>query len=224
MQIDVRDVPVFVINLDSHKDKFNRTLSILKKANFRYVERIPAISNPLDGQLGLIHTHIEYVTRIDTPFILLEDDVAINSQNFQISIPDESDCCYLGNSAWGFWDGKSKPRVSYQTVGNYPNVLRVQNMLSAHAILFTKSRYLRHVGIELSKDWSSGKSCFARVDQAYATLQREYNVYALNSPLFYQKRHQDSMTDNEKYTNQKLTDYSFRAMPLKQLLIRLAPK
>jgi hypothetical protein len=223
VNLDIRNIPVYFINLSAHITKRQSLENELVCSGFSKFERVPAVQNQRNGQLGLIATHIEAIAKISTPFILLEDDVSICSQKFHLTFPREADAIYLGNSAWGLWKEKSRTKVIYEST-EFPNLMLIRNMLSAHAILFLNQTFLKAAVKLLIEDRSAIERKFSRVDQAYAQVQSSFNVYSLNEPLFYQKHYPDSMTNNEKYTNAALNQYHFPGSNFVQFLSKFVNK
>ena len=87
----------------------------------------------------------------------------------------------------------SGPFVQYEDLGS--GLLRIYNMLSAHAILYLNQEY-----ISLCSKISEQASDIAdHQDIGFAEIQRYYNVYAFDDPLFYQT--------SSNGTNQPLTSY-----------------
>jgi hypothetical protein len=218
---DVRKIQTYYINLDSHVDKKIRIEEILTHAGFENFSRLQAVENKVDGQIGLINTHVSLLSSLKVPFLLLEDDVDILNRDFELSIPKECDVLYLGNSVWGDFDGKARIGVKFEKVANDSRVLRIKNMLSTHAMLFLSQDYVDFCASELSKEIDAGRPTILRIDQFYARTQHKWGIFALNRPIFYQKNHSKSMTRNEKWTSHKLTNYKFRLQTLCVLILAL---
>jgi hypothetical protein len=45
------------------------------------------------------------------------------------------------------------------------------------------------------------------MDVPFATIQRYFNIYTFDKPLFIQKDYESKMSSAPKYTNKKLTQY-----------------
>ena len=77
-------------------------------------------------------------------------------------------------------------------------------MLSSHAILYLTNDY-----VEMCK--RTTKYCAETypmpMDVPFAMLQRFFNVYAFNNPMFIQKDYEGKMSAAPKYTNGKITSY-----------------
>lgn len=88
----------------------------------------------------------------------------------------------------------SGPCVKYEEVDI--NLLKLYNMLSAHAILFMSERYVdicKNICLHFCKTQEHH-------DIGYAEVQRYFNVYALDNPMFYQT--------SSNGTNNNLSSYS----------------
>ena len=60
----------------------------------------------------------------------------------EIEIPDETDALYLGISSWGRMNGHSGPCVQWEYAHQRTDLVRVWNMLAAHAILYLNPDYV----------------------------------------------------------------------------------
>ena len=127
------------------------------------------------------------------PFIVFEDDCVIKNFQPEIEIPDDADAVYLGVSSWGRMNSHSGPFVQYQEVED--GLLRVYNMLGAHAILYLNSDYISLC----SKISEQAFHIADHQDIGFAEIQRYFNVYAFDDPMFYQT--------SSNGTNQPLTSY-----------------
>ena len=74
----------------------------------------------------------------------------------------------------------SGPFVQYEKVDE--NIVRVYNMLGAHAILYLNQEYASMC----SRIAQNGYDIADHQDIGFAEIQRYFNVYAFNDPLFYQ--------------------------------------
>ena len=77
-------------------------------------------------------------------------------------------------------------------------------MLSSHAILYLNDEYVKMCQ-------RTTKYCAEinpiPMDVPFAMIQRFFNIYAMNEPLFIQKDYPGKMTAAPAYTNKKLTEY-----------------
>ena len=143
---------------------------------------------PYSGVLSMISIMQKRLQGEFKPFILLEDDCSPTEWfRYKIPIPYDTDALYLGLSKYGLHPQLNHgiPQTECKAVEGYPELVRLLNMLSNHAILF------------MSKRWTENcLECFQKVVKC-AKNPREYdieqcrtmshfNVYGLRQPLFYQ--------------------------------------
>jgi hypothetical protein len=203
MIIDLREIPVVWINLDSAKKNAELMEERFKKFGFKNTHRKPGliIPPPPNTDQSIAHfrgcgqSHIEILedTKYFTPLLVLEDDIEF-SENFNpiIDVPEESDGVYLG---------VSHGNVYYQTAKYDENYLRINGILAAHAILYVSPKYreaMCEIGkyclYELNKPWDLGT----------AAIQREYKVFTPNSPLIYQANDRESSNKWQHLTDKPL--------------------
>ncbi len=192
MQIDLRELPLFYINLEHHKEKNENIKLILTKAGFKNIQRIPGILDVDNSVAGCSKAHHKALSTLKAPFILLEDDCSLCEENFQpiIKLPDDADALYLGISSWGRMNGHNGQYVQYDKFEKHSNLLRIYNMLGAHSIVYLTDFYREmcakiayHAGYVIQDGWiprGGGQ------DIGFAEIQRFFNVYSLNNPMFYQ--------------------------------------
>jgi hypothetical protein len=200
--INIKNIPIFYINLDSQTKNKNKIEKLLKKHGFTNFERFSAVKHE-SKNIGCNLSHkklLEYITKENIyPSLILEDDVAIKNFRENISVPIYADCVYVGISSFGYapeTDHKKEWSLQILKVSDVnKDYHRTHNMLSSHAM------------IRLSKDYDL--ACIRQMqkvvdqpikyhtnDVAVAMIHDKYNVYVLNEPLFYQD---DPKT--KKYTN-----------------------
>ena len=182
MNLDLREIPFYYINLDDAVERKERTESQLKELGIKRIIRVPAIRHSY-GAAGTPRSMLRAleIAHNGKPFVLMEDDVAVKRWEPVIDIPDESDAFYLGISGWGRMNSHSGPFVQWERVSD--EVLRVYNMLSGHAIMYISDAY-----IDLAKriSYHAGYNIEDHVDIGFAEVQRWHNVYAFDDPYFYQ--------------------------------------
>ena len=132
---------------------------------------------------------------VEPPFIVFEDDCRVKYFYPILEVPEYADAIYLGISSWGRMNSHSGPCVQYDIEEQYPGLLRVYNMLGAHAILYLSEEYVNICSrvshyFYLTSDHQ---------DIGFAEVQKYYNVYAFDNPLFYQT--------SSNGTDQKLSSY-----------------
>lgn len=194
MKLKLTDVPVVYINLDEQTERRESIEKSLNELGFKTIIRVSAFKDSI-GKRGCAYSHAIALEEIDPPFILLEDDCVPLDFVDEVDIPDDSDAVYLGISSWGRMNSHSGPCVQYDDVEGYSDLLKIYNMLGAHAILYINPDY-----IDLCKRIAyHGYLISDHHDIGFADVQKYYDVYAFNSPMFYQT--------SSNGTNDKLTNY-----------------
>jgi hypothetical protein len=182
MYIKLLDIPVYYINLDDQEEKRKQSETLLKQMGFRYVERFSAIKHDTGRIIGCARSHHEILKNLKPPFIIIEDDCALNRDIInQIEIPDNADALYLGISHWGRYLNHSGPYVHVTKINN--EIVRVHNMLATHAILYLTQSY---VDICKRIAYHYGYEVEGHLDIGFAEVHKYYNVYSLDTPLFRQ--------------------------------------
>jgi hypothetical protein len=180
MNLDLRKIPAVYINLDRDIEKNQRMQSMLSELGFETVIRVEAYSFSDRHLAGCSLSHHVALNEIDPPFIVFEDDCVVKNFNPEIEIPDDADAVYLGISSWGRMNSHSGPFVQYEALEN--GLVRVYNMLGAHAILYLSSEYTSLCS-KIAKNFYDISD---HQDIGFAEVQRYYNVYAFDDPVFYQ--------------------------------------
>ena len=191
--LDLRKIPAIYINLQRDTEKNEYMHDMLTQLGFENIIRVEASEFPDRHLAGCSLSHFRSLNEVDVPFIIFEDDCRVKNFTPIIEIPDNADAVYLGISSWGRMNSHSGPFVQYEKVDD--NLLKVYNMLGAHAILYLSKEYA-----SLCSKISIHYSHIAdHQDIGFAEVQRYYNVYTFNDPLFYQT--------SSNGTDQKLTTY-----------------
>lgn len=182
MRLNLRDIPVYYINLDEDDEKRKMTETMLKSNGFKYVERLPAIKHEAGRIIGCARSHYEILRKQKPPFIILEDDCTLNREFLnEIEIPDDADALYLGISHWGRYLNHSGPYVHTTKVNE--EIVRIYNMLATHAILYLSNSY---VDICKRISYHCGYEIENHLDIGFAEVHKFYNIYCLDEPLFRQ--------------------------------------
>lgn len=193
MNLDLRKIPTIYINLEKDKEKNQNISRLLIDLGFENVIRLDAFSFPEKPLSGCAFSWYNALQVVEPPFLILEDDCVVKSFTPEIEIPNNSDAVYLGISSWGRMNSHSGPFVQYDKVSD--SLLRIYNMLSTHAILYLSSEYTS-VCTKVAKHWADLGD---HLDIGFAEIQRYYNVYAFDDPMFYQT--------SSNGTDQKLSSY-----------------
>jgi hypothetical protein len=105
--------------------------------------------------------------------LLLEDDVATEADaNWTFAVPADADAVWVGISRYG------KPIV--QPIN--PSLSRIERMFSTHAVLYLSKSYKEHA-MHCAEQCNS---CWLPFDIGLSFYQKDFNVYALNQPAFFQ--------------------------------------
>ena len=194
MQIDLKNIPVFYINMDRHKDRNADMIQLGKELKLNNYSRVQGADMPKQPMAGCATSHLNIFKDMKTPTVILEDDCVISNKKTIIDIPDDTDAIYLGLSNWGFLNSSSEPKnFTHKLHKEYNDIYKIDGMLATHAILYISPEY-----IEMAKkvaEWHANNN--KHIDQGLALIQKYFNVYALGNPLFYQH-------SNTKATNIKL--------------------
>ena len=205
MIIDLREIPVVWINLDSATKNAEVMQERLNKHGFQKTYRksariIPAPEGTIPSNahyVGCAQSHIDILHDIQypTPLLILEDDAEFSEAfNPIINIPDDSDGIYLGVSTGN---------RGYQTKKYNDEYMRIAGILATHAILYITPQYrleMMHAAIhcieDLKQPWDIGA----------ASVQFYKKVYTPNKPYFYQADNRDSANKWQGFTDQCLED------------------
>ena len=183
MKINLTDIPVYYVNLEGETEKQQRTETMLKELGFKEVHRFNAIRHPAGRKVGCAQSHHAILSSgIKPPFIILEDDCALNSKfKKEVEIPDGADSLYLGISHWGRYLGHSGPYVHTSKVNN--EIVRVHNMLATHAIAYLSQEY---VDICTRVAYHQAYEIEDHLDIGFAEIHKFYKVYCFDEPIFRQ--------------------------------------
>ena len=180
MNLDLREIPAIYINLDKDVERNDSIHSVLKDCGFKNIIRISGEYTPDRPLAGCSLSHYNALEEVDPPFIVFEDDCKIKNFRADIDIPDDSDAIYLGISSWGRMNSHSGPCVQSENIGF--GMVRIYNMLSAHSVLYLDEEYTSLCRRISYQSYETAQ----HQDIGFAEIQRYYNVYAFNDPLFYQ--------------------------------------
>ena len=113
-------------------------------------------------------------TYMDTPILLLDDDIVFTNESTDIVIPNGIDAIYIGLSS------QSTSNVHSMFERYSDAYMRVLNMLASHAILYYSRGYKKAVVDILEKNITRA------LDVMATHIQSKYQILALKIPLFYQ--------------------------------------
>lgn len=187
MKIDLRDVTVRWVNVDSDTEKNKMMEELCERVGFRNASRFSAVTG-IDPHEGVVpgeehyrncaESHFKIYEETDSfPLLILEDDVETESV-FTCdleNVPDDADAIYLGTS---HGDGN----YLATDVGN--GWMKVERVFATHSILYLNKKICKEV-IDIGRHWIYNLNRPFDVGFAY-DVQPKYNVYAPYIPFFYQ--------------------------------------
>ena len=198
---DITKFPVYYIGA---LDKNHSALEImLRRAGFKNIKKSPGVPDRHKAS-GVAKAHMAALelalSECKGSFIILEDDVQIESPQKEITVPEGADAVYLGLSTWGLKNGKGQVGIAGEKMNG--GIYRMYNMLAAHAILYVNHDYARFIlkSIPIFLKMKTNQ------DKMRAETMKYWNVYASKTPVFYQSGRY------ERYTRFTLTEQ--RLVPL----------
>ena len=198
IRFNLSSIPVYYINLASAPEKAEATERVLKTAGFTNITRFEGIHSDIRA-VGCASSHnalLKQLSEEKTPFLVVEDDIEILQPISHIEVPANADALYLGISKYGLYRSFGERRISAEKVS--PDMYQIYNMLGAHAVIYFNSDYVK---------WLERTSRFLAYtkqdnqDKGRAETMKYFNVYALNTPLFYQ------LGENEQHTKFSIDDH-----------------
>jgi hypothetical protein len=143
------------------------------------------------GVMGMIEILKKRLSEPFKPFLLLEDDCSRTKWfRYTLPVPDDTDAIYVGLSIYGIhpFVPQGYPNlVSWTQVSNEPELVKLQNMLSTHAIIFISQRWTE-MCLECFEKTLAGVPESGNYDYDILLCRKLpiFNAYALRKPLFYQ--------------------------------------
>lgn len=197
--INITKIPAIYINLEKHKEKNDNMYNLLSSIGFETIERLEGVLDTENPVAGCSKAHHKALSSFKAPFVLFEDDCVLFEKNIvtEIEIPDNADALYLGVSSWGRMNGHNGFYLQYDEFNEQSNLLRIYNMLGGHSIIYLTEDY-RKMCEKVS--YHAGYVINDYQDVGFAEIQKFFNVYSLNSPMFYQ-------TSNSLGTKNNITSY-----------------
>ena len=183
LEIDIREIPVFWINLDADVVRREAMLAFFDENKFENVTRVPGVVHS-DHKTGVTLAHLDaFNASPKENFIIMEDD-CVKSSWFSpvVTMPNNTDGFYLGVSQAGATPDLLLGLNLIRTVPVSNDICKIENMLAAHAIYYRSRRYAR-VCMRLTED--ALRQDIAH-DIFFAMNMRNCNVYCKRRPLFYQ--------------------------------------
>lgn len=193
MEIKLTGIDAYYINMHRDIKREKSTLDVLGSCGFHSIRRAPGFKNKNHAVgCGLAHQNV-LSSRVEHngPFLLFEDDIALTHFDNIIEIPDNTDALYLGVSKMGVVDGTHKEELIVSKVEGYPHLVKIHNMLAAHAILYINNDYVKSLSNFIEYHIDHG----IPHDIGMAEHMADWNVYALDKPMFIQREKFRYFTD-----------------------------
>lgn len=139
----------------------------------------------------LVHANIDVLTKyMYEPFLLVEDDIEYTQMPTDIDIADDVDAIYVGLSMCAAHPTKNQ-NIYYAEYTPYSeSQVRVQNMLSNHAIFYNSTAYKQAVIRELTANMR------VPADITIARMQSKWKVLGMKKAIFYQSNRFNAVSSN----------------------------
>lgn len=193
MQLDLRRMPIFVINIpdDTQRRAFMSEQLDALGLEHRYVAGVRCDPKAIGVSLSRLKTLALPEAR--PPFLVLEDDTRLNLEGhpLRFDVPGDTDALYLGQSRYGLADRPDQYGLRWGRLDNVKyrefddDYIQPLNMLSAHAIIYVSERYAR-AAVEANRHALLSNDFPFPGDIAYAEMQERMKVLATRRPLCYQ--------------------------------------
>ncbi len=189
MRIDLRTCDTRVLGLADDVRRRESALRLCERLGLRYRIVDAVRCAPADIGCGLSHLRVLRDGDGPLPLLVLEDDV-LETASFrpELAIPDDADAVWLGASVFGAVRLADHLGFEHMQLLDEAadGLLRAYNLLCAHAILYLSERFRSAaIGAITASLADLGRP----PDCGLAMIQRDFNVYTLREPLFYQAAH-----------------------------------
>jgi hypothetical protein len=189
--MNILECKLYIISpgINKYNKRIKECFSRLVDAGFKNIEFVRSIVHENKTQSLCMTTEwiLKKELNNNQPFMIVDDDIQIENFEPIIDIPSDAAAIYLGICIWMY-------PFPYNTIGKgwniYPidspfvqsyndELTRIKGMTSSHAILFIDRSFTRLITDRL-------KNNIHPHDLILACTQREFSVYALKTPIFYQ--------------------------------------
>lgn len=208
MKLDLRNIPVYWINVENAKERATKMTDLLDRCGFTQHQRFNAATHE-NKVVGCALSHILALNEItDDMFILLEDDV-LDTEHLQmeIDVPGDFDAFYLGTSYWPNDIQRARMSLlsnSTQKIKVNSSVYQISYMTGLHAVIYKNNDYKKEA-MNSMLDWLHDPNGNLHCDVPTAKLQAEYKVYAPAYPFFFQS--DKNNPENEFWTKKPLCEF-----------------
>jgi hypothetical protein len=191
MKIKLNELKSVYVNLDEEKYKDNQIKKILKNFGFNDIIRVSGIRTPENYHIGTKQSLLNAINHYSgEPFLIFEDDAFPYMFVNEMDIPDDADAVWLGYSWWGAVIGgksnETKGGFLHTSVPGYPHLSKVSGCLTTHSMLFISDKFVKDVQNTIELNIKNSKDNPDAIDWILANMHPEYNIYALNIPVFCQ--------------------------------------
>lgn len=193
MQLDLKKIPIMVLNLKDDEEKRTFMTQQLEQLGLTF-DFVDAISCK-PKSIGCALSHLKALKRkdLELPFLVLEDDCEFIADifSYEFKLPDATDALYLGHSTFGIKDEPDKYGHRWGLAGNVrydlysDQYIRVHNMLARHAIVYLSDRF-HQAALEASFSALFDYEFTVPGDIKYAEMQSDYLVLATADPICFQ--------------------------------------
>lgn len=195
ISIDLREIPIFVLNLDKdHKRKTFMTEQLNHLGlEHQFIHAIQCDPSPI----GVTLSHLKAISQkgLKPPFLVMEDDCKIIPHDFTycFEVPQETDALYLGHALFGLRDNKDHYGIRWQQRGNVKythydeRYIRIFNMLALHAVIYISEKFVNSA-IQANLSALLEHPFTIPGDLKYAEIQSEHVVLSVKKINFYQDK------------------------------------
>lgn len=189
MVINLQNITSTVLTLHQTKKKFenfSKCVGSKLSVNSFYGEKHP------NSIIGFNISAYKMYKSVKPKCIFFEDDVlCTNHFNPVLNIPDDADLVYLGTSAWGVKNNISC--IKNIDIEKYnDDFYKISYMTSTHAMLFVSDTFYNDMIVNLRNLYELSPTI--PLDVHIANMQKDYKVYALAKPMFYQSGVNEELT------------------------------
>ena len=234
MKIEIKKIPFFCLTCEysetgikrsSIKSEFSQFNSGLGPEFIHPIlitngEKTPKNKSGASGFIRMIERGL--MTQIPgqpfIPFILVEDDVSVLVDRDTLDIPRNTDILYIGLSCCSMNKESFHYSNYYESVDQYPDIIRVKHMLASHGIIVCSPLGAAALQRTMMETWFSDRPW----DVPMAYIQPYYHVYALREPFVYQNEHRGGDASCTRITLQggdQLLPYDFLRCDLATIFV-----
>lgn len=182
MNVCFKDIPVYYINLDTDTEKNTLTQTLLRELGFTDITRVSGVTSS-SKVVNISASHHSILKIAKAPFAIFEDDCTILNLKTEVQVPNTCDALHLGHISYTttyYMSGNLKKDLNYRKVIDYDDIYRVEGVLGAWGIVYWTQNYADAV---LASIEESLYKTHKHHDIAIANMQKNYEVYAVGSPI-----------------------------------------